>query len=35
MRMVEWYARVGEYLEAEITIDDQTYYSRPWTVRKV
>jgi len=35
MRVVEKYSRVGEYLEAEITIDDSTYYSRPWTVRKV
>ena len=35
MRVVERYSRVGEYLEAEITIDDSTYYSRRWTVRKV
>ena len=35
LRVIERYTRVGDFLEAEITIDDPTYYLKPWTVHKV
>ena len=35
LRVIEEYSRMGELLEAEITIDDPVFYTRPWTVRKV
>ena len=35
LRVIERYTRVEQFLEAEITIDDPSYYREPWTVRKV